>query len=151
MILDSLSGLDRVQLLEVYARSVMLPEFGRCAEWVELFLPDARVCCASSGDQGTESRSRDALLALGRRMACGEFDLVLGNLAPPLRTRHLLSNITLFGTDTKSAEGCAVVTVTTLGGPNPPRWLASGTYADRFYKGAEGCWRIQSRTFIADK
>ena len=86
MILDSLSGLDRVQLLEVYARSVMLPELGRCAEWVELFLPDARVSRAGRAEGGAEFRGREALLGLGRRMASGEFD---------------------------------VVTVTTLGGPNP--------------------------------
>jgi hypothetical protein len=118
MILDSLSGLDRVQLLEVYARSVMLLELGRCAEWVELFLPDARVSCAGRAEGGAEFRGREALLGLGRRMASGEFD---------------------------------VVTVTTLGGPNPPRWPASGRYADRLSKGAEDCWRLQGRTFIADK
>jgi SnoaL-like domain len=147
MILDSLSGLDRVHLLEVYARSVMLPELGRSAEWVELFLPEAQVRCGEAG----EFKGREALGALARRLANGEFDLALGGLAPPLRTRHLLSNITLSSTDSRRASGHAVVTVTSIGGPEPPRWLASGRYTDHFAKGAEGCWRFERRMYIADR
>jgi hypothetical protein len=30
------------------------------------------------------------------------------------------------------------------------RWLASGLYTDRLSKCSSGCWRFNSRTFIAD-
>jgi hypothetical protein len=39
MVLDALSISDRVNLLELYARSVMLIELGRPREWAELFAP----------------------------------------------------------------------------------------------------------------
>src|SRR6267154_464504 len=69
MEIDSLTPYDRVQLLEVYARSVMLLELGRCTEWADLFLPQALVRCAGASEQApVEFKGRDALLALGRRL-----------------------------------------------------------------------------------
>ena len=151
MILDSLTALDRVQLLEVYARSVMLLDLGRCAEWADLFLPDALVrCTCTDARASTQFKGREELLALGRRLMLGEFDLAVGRLVPPLRCRHLLSNITLFESERRGASGYAFLTVTTVGGPEPGRRLASGKYLDRLHKSAAGCWRFASRTFIAD-
>jgi hypothetical protein len=149
MVLDSLTAYDRVQLLEVYSRSVMLLEFGRCSEWADLFSPEAVVRC--TGAQGpVEFKGRDALLALSRRLMLGEFDIAAGDFTPPLRTRHVLSNITLFGDKARDASGYAFLAVTTVGGPEPPRWLASGKYSDRLHRGSAGCWRFQSRVFIPD-
>ena len=45
MWLDTLNTADRVNLLELYARSVMLIELGRAADWVDLFDPYALVRC----------------------------------------------------------------------------------------------------------
>jgi SnoaL-like protein len=151
MMLDSLTPYDRVQLLEVYARSVMLLELGRCAEWADLFLPQALVRCPGTGDNASvQFKGRDELLVLGRRLMLGEFDVAAGRLVPPLRCRHLLNNITLFGGEPQGASGYAFLTVTTVGGREPPRWLASGKYSDRLRRCAAGCWRFESRTFIPD-
>jgi hypothetical protein len=151
MVLDTLTAYDRVQLLEVYARSVMLLELGRCAEWVDLFLPNALVRCAGTGKRASgQFKGRDELLALGRRLMLGEFDVAVGCLVPPSRCRHLLGNITLFGTDTRHALGYGFLTVTTIGGSEPPRWLGSGRYSDRLYKSSGGCWQFENRMFIPD-
>jgi hypothetical protein len=151
VILDSLSAGDRVQLLEVYARSVMLLELGRCEEWADLFSPQALVRCAGAREQApVEFKGRNELLVLGRRLMLGEFDVAVGCLAPPLRCRHLMSNITLFGDEARHASGYGFLTVTTIGGREPPRWLASGRYSDRLFKCPAGCWRFESRTFIPD-
>src|SRR5436190_17246504 len=100
VVLDSLSAGDRAQLLELYARSIMLLELGRCADWGDLFAPGALVRCAGNGGKAPiEFKGRDQLLALARRLIQGEFDLALGPLAPPLRCRHLLSSISLFGAE----------------------------------------------------
>jgi hypothetical protein len=152
VILDSLTPYDRVQLLEVYARSVMLLELGRCAEWVDLFSPHAVIQCPGTGEHaGVQFKGREELLALGRRLVLGEFDVAVGRLVPPLRCRHLLSNITLFESERRGASGYAFVTVTTVGGPEPPRWLASGKYADRLHRCGSGCWQFESRTFTPDR
>jgi hypothetical protein len=93
MVIDPLSSGDRVQLLEVYARSVMLLELGRSAEWANLFGPQAafRYVPASEASP-VEFRGREELLALGQRLMRGEFDLAVGNPAvSPLRARHHLS------------------------------------------------------------
>ena len=151
MITEWLSTADRVQLLEVYARSVMLLELGRCTEWVDLFLPQALVRCAGArGQTPIEFKGRDELLVLGRRLMCGEFDIAAGSNVPPLRCRNILSNITLFGNEARRAAGYAFLTVTTIGGREPPRWLASGAYSDRLFKCPAGSWRFESRMFIAD-
>ena len=151
MVLDSLTPYDRVQLLEVYARSVMLLELGRCAEWVDLFSPHAVIHCPGGGEHdGVQFKGREEFLALGRRLMLGEFDVAVGPLVPPLRCRHLLSNITLFESERRGAIGYALVTVTTAGGAEPPRWLASGKYSDQLHRCGTGCWQFESRTFIPD-
>jgi SnoaL-like protein len=151
VILDSLTAGDRVQLLEVYSRSVMLLELDRCEEWADLFSPQAVVRCTSAREQAPlEFKGRDELLVLGRRLMLGEFDVAVGRLAPPLRCRHLISNITLFGAEARHALGYGFLTVTTIGGREPPRWLASGRYSDRLYRCSAGCWRFESRTYIPD-
>jgi hypothetical protein len=151
VILDSLTAGDRVQLLEVYARSVMLLELGRCEEWADLFSPHALVRCTGAGEQApVEFKGRDELLVLGRRLMLGEFDVAVGRLAPPSRCRHLMSNITLFAEDARHASGYGFLTVTTIGCRDPPRWLASGRYSDRLYKSSAGCWCFETRTFIPD-
>jgi SnoaL-like domain len=151
MVLDLLTPYDRVQLLEVYARSVMLLELGRCAEWADLFFPEALLRCAGAqGRSPDEFKGRKALLAVGRRLMLGEFDVSAGHLVPPLRTRHMLSNITLFGEEAGHATGYAFLTVTTIGGGEPPRWMGSGKYSDRLHRCPARCWRFVSRTFTAD-
>lgn len=151
MIGDTLSSSDRGQLLEVYARSVMLLELGRCTDWAELFFPHALVRWSGPREQRPiEFKGHDELLDLGRRLMCGEFDIATGRGMPPLRYRHFLSNITLFGHEARRASGYAFLTVTTIGGREPPRWLVSGTYSDRLFRCPAGCWRFESRSFTAD-
>ena len=152
MVIDPLSSGDRVQLLEVYARSVMLLELGRCAEWANLFAPQAAFRYVRANETSpVEFRGREELLALGQRLMRGEFDLALGNVAvSPLRARHHLSNVTLFGGGHGQASGYAFLTVATIGGTEPPRWLASGMYSDSLFKNPAGCWCFESRTFTAD-
>jgi hypothetical protein len=151
VVIDSLTADDRVQLLEVYARSVMLIELGRCTEWAALFLPDALVHCAGAGEPtSVKFKGRNELVTLGHRMIHGEFDIALGRIMPPLRCRHSLSNITLFGAGARRASGHGFLTVTTIGGREPPRWLGSGRYSDRLYKCSAGCWQFEDRTFIPD-
>ena len=151
MDIDSLTPYDRVQLLEVYARSVMLLELGRCTEWADLFLPQAFLRCAGTSEEApVEFKGRDSLVALSRRLMVGEFDVAAGRLTPPLRTRQALSNITLFGDGARHASGYAFVTVTTVGDAEPPRWLGAGKYSDRLHRCPAGRWRFESRTFIPD-
>ncbi len=151
MVLDSLTADDRVQLLEVYARSIMLLELGRCAEWAALFLPDALLNCGGTGGAASvQFKGREELVALGQGMMLGKFDVAVGRLMPPSRCRHLLSNITLFGTGACRASGHGFLTVTTIGGSAPPRWLGSGRYSDSLYKCSAGCWQFENRTFIPD-
>ena len=86
---DVLNTADRVNLLELYARSVMLLELGRAADWADLFGLNAQVCCAEPasarvGDTAAGARQfkgRTELLELARRMIAGEFDLAMGDLA----------------------------------------------------------------------
>jgi hypothetical protein len=155
MVLDTLTSSDRVELLELYARSVMLLDLGRCTEWADLFAPDAVVRCADARDPDARDpcaiqqfQGHDELLTLGRRLMSGEFDIALGSVAPPLRCRHLLSNITLFGEGPHHASAFAYVTVISIGGIEPPRWMASG-YCDRLRKCPAG-WRFENRRFDAD-
>jgi len=129
----------------------MLLELGRCAEWADLFFPDGILRCAGAhGQAPVEFKGRTELLSLGKRLMRGELDIAAGNLAPPLRCRQVLSNITLFEQQARHASGYAFVNVTTIGGREAPRWLASGRYSDQLFKCAAGCWRFERRVFVGD-
>src|SRR4029077_9489151 len=90
MVLDALSAADRVNLLELYARSVMLIELGRTREWAELFAPQGWARCEIPPDQSVRRsfNGREQLLDLARRMAAGEFDLATGPLTPATPCRR---------------------------------------------------------------
>jgi SnoaL-like domain len=158
MWLDTLTASDRVNLLELYARSVMLLELGRCKDWADLFQPDALVRCASPADDASSERfgvsrqfrGRAELLELARRIIDGEFDLALGPLNPSVRCRHTLSNVSLFGEGTARASGYAHLTVTSVGGAAAPCGLASGMYSDALRKCGAGCWQFESRALMAN-
>src|SRR5215475_9030220 len=100
--LDTLNTADRVNLLELYGRSVMLLELGRASEWVNLFVPHAHLRCGSQ-----EFTGRTELLGLARRIVAGEFDLAVGALTPPVRCRHNLSDVSLFADGAAGAAGFA--------------------------------------------
>jgi len=152
MVLDALSAADRVNLLELYARSVMLIELGRTREWAELFAPQGWARCEIPPDQSVRRsfNGREQLLDLARQMAAGEFDLATGPLTPATPCRRVLTDISLFAQGTGSALGFAHLTMTTMARHEPPRWIASGLYHDRLGKNSCGCWQFQSRTFLAD-
>jgi hypothetical protein len=146
--LDTLNTGDRVNLLELYGRSVMLLELGRAADWVELFDPYALVRCAGGLRQ---FKGRAELLELARRMIAGEFDLAAGVMTPAAHCRHALTDISLFSVGAEGgATGYAHLTVTAAGGVGPPRWLASGIYSDRLHRCGAGCWRFESRVLTID-
>jgi len=146
VVLDTLTANDRAQLLEVYARSVMLLHLGRCADWVQLFEPRCRVRCADGGS----FTGYEELLDLSRRSMRGEMDVAVGKPLTPARSRHYLNNITLFDQGARCAAGFAFLTIATIGGVEASRCLASGLYSDQFIKCPSGCWRFMSRTFTAD-
>jgi SnoaL-like domain len=152
VVLDSLSTADRVNLLELYARSVMLIELGRTREWAELFVPEGWATCESPLDESLKRpfKGRAQLLDLARQMAAGEFDLTTGRLTPVTRCRRVLTDISLFAEGSGSALGFAHLTVTSMATREPPRWIASGRYHDRLGRNASGCCQFNSRTFIAD-
>jgi SnoaL-like domain len=151
VVIDPLSSGDRVQLLEVYARSVMLLELEQYAEWANLYGLHARVRFIHGSEQSpVEFRGRDQLLTLGQRLRRGEVGFGFGNVGPRVRVRHHLTNITLFGDGPRWALGYAFLTVATLGGAQAPRWVASGVYSDRLSKNPAGCWCFQERTFTED-
>jgi hypothetical protein len=145
--LDTLNTADRVNLLELYARSVMLIELGRACDWVELFDPYALVRCAGASRQ---FKGRAELLDLARRSIAGEFDLAAGVMTPPAHCRHTLTDISLFSGADAGATGYAHLTVTAAGGGGAPRWLASGTYSDRLHRCGAGCWRFECRVLTID-
>lgn len=160
MWVDVLNTADRVNLLELYARSVMLLELGRAADWVDLFGLNAQVCCAEPASDGVGDRvgdkapgprqfkGRTELLELARRMIAGEFDLATGVLQSPTRFRHSLSDISLFADGAQAtARGYAHLTVTLAGRTG---WVASGTYTDRLCRCSGGCWRFESRVLTVD-
>jgi len=148
MWLDTLNTADRVNLLELYGRSVMLIELGRAAEWVDLFEPHALVRCARHTHQ---FKGRAELLGFARRMIAGEFDLAAGLLTPPLHCRHTLTDISLFSDGAQgTAKGYAHLAVTAASDAGSPRWLASGTYSDRLRKCGGGCWLFESRVLTVD-
>lgn len=149
MWLDTLNSADRVNLLELYGRSVMLIELGRADEWVDLFEPHALVRC-SGGSQHFKGRAE--LLKIARRMVAGEFDLAAGVMAPPSHCRHTLTDISLFSHGVHGiAKGYAHLAVTAANDAGPPRWLASGIYADELRKCAGGCWLFESRVLTVDR
>jgi len=148
MWLDTLNTADRVNLLELYGRSVMLIELGRADEWVDLFEPYALVRCAGGSQQ---FKGRAELLKIARQMIAGEFDLAAGAMTPPLHCRHTLTDISLFSHGTQGiAKGYAHLAVT-ASDAGAPRWLASGMYADELRKCAGGCWLFESRVLTVDR
>jgi hypothetical protein len=148
MWLDTLNTADRVNLLELYGRSVMLIELGRAAEWVELFEPHALVRCARGSQQ---FKGRAALLGFAQRMITGEFDLAAGLLTPPSHCRHTLTDISLFSDGAQGmAKGYAHLAVTAAGDSGSPRWLASGMYSDRLRRCHGGCWLFECRVLTVD-
>jgi SnoaL-like domain len=153
---DVLNTADRVTLLELYARSVMLLELGRAVDWADLFGLNAQVCCAGPasarvGDTAAGTRQfkgRTELLELARRMIAGEFDLAVGVVKTPARLRHSLSDISLFADGVPgAARGYAHVTVTLVGRTG---WVASGLYTDHLCRCSAGCWRFESRVLTVD-
>ena len=134
--LDTLNTADRVNLLELYARSVMLIELGRATDWVDLFDPYAVVRCAGGSRQ---FKGRAELLELAQRMIAGEFDLATGVMTPGSHCRHTLTDVSLFsGGADGGATGYAHLTVSAAAASAAPRWLASGVYADRLHKCGAG-------------
>ena len=126
----------------------MLLELGRATDWVDLFDPNALVRCAGGSRQ---FKGRTELLKLAQRMIAGEFDVAAGVMTPPSHCRHTLTDISLFSEGaTGGATGYAHLTVTAAGGAGPPRWLASGIYADRLHRCGAGCWRFESRVLRVD-
>jgi SnoaL-like domain len=152
MVLDTLSVADRVNLLELYARSVMLIELGRPEEWADLFLPEGLARCESAREESPKRlfKGRKQLLDLARQIAAGEFDWSTGQLTPATPCRRVLTDISLFTAGTRSALGFAHLTMTSMATREPPRWMASGLYHDHLRKNASGCWQFLSRTFLAD-
>jgi hypothetical protein len=151
MVLDALTPSDRVNLLELYARSVMLIELGRCGEWADLFVPLGSIVCeAQNGPTGRSFKGRDQLVELGRQMIAGDFDLTVGPLTPPICCRRVLSDISLFAHGTSVALGFAHLTVTSISGGEPPTWIASGLFRDLLNKSASGCWRFENRTYVPE-
>jgi hypothetical protein len=151
MVLDSLTTSDRVNLLELYARSVMLIELGQCTEWAELFVPQGSIVCeAHNGPTGRSFKGRDQLIELGRHMIAGEFDLTVGPLTPTVCCRRVLTDISLFAHGTSAALGFAHLTVTSISGQESPRWIASGLFRDLLSKSGSGCWRFESRTYVPE-
>ena len=151
MVLDTLTGADRVELLELYSRSVMLLDLNRCEEWARLFEPQALLQSNGTSDESRIQyfEGHDELLKFGRRIILGECDITGRRVMPPLRCRPLISNVSLFGQGPRSALGHAYLLVTSSGGVDAPRWLFGGMYSDRLRKCAAG-WRFESRTFTAD-
>jgi hypothetical protein len=152
MVLDSLSAADRAQLHELYARSVMLLELGRCNQWVELFEPDAVLLCTCvEGEVAVERRfkGRAELAKLGQWIVDGELDVALAKVERGIRTRHLLSNICLFQDGSHHAAGYVHVMVMAVSSGTPHR-LASGLYVDRLIKCGSGCWRFANRSLKVD-
>jgi SnoaL-like domain len=146
--LDTLNTADRVNLLELYARSVMLIELGRATDWVDLFDPYAVVRCAGGS---RPFKGRAELLELAHRMISGEFDLATGVMTPGSHCRHTLTDVSLFsGGADGGATGYAHLTVSAAAANAAPRWLASGVYADRLHKCGAGCWRFHSRILTVD-
>jgi hypothetical protein len=152
MVLDTLTAVDRVNLLELYARSSMLIELGRFAEWAQLFEDRGSVQFVGlDGPARVQTfRGRKELLELGRALSTGDFDVRGQGNARGLRTRHFLNNLSLFAETPGRALGYAHLTVMTVGGSAPTEWFASGVYSDRLRKCAACYWRFENRTLTLD-
>jgi len=140
MWLDTLHTADRVNLLELYGRSVMLLELGRATEWVDLFASQALLRCGSQQFKG-----RADLLNLAQRMIEGEFDFAVGSLTAPARCRHTLSDVCLFASGEAGATGFAHLSVFAGDAVGTPRLLFSGMYSDQLSRCGTGCWQFVSR------
>ena len=140
MWLDTLHTADRVNLLELYGRSVMLLELGRAAEWADLFASHAVLRCGSQQFSG-----RAELLNVARRIIEGEFDLAVGSLTAAARCRHTLSDVCLFASGEAGAAGFAHLNVFAGDDLSAPRLLFSGTYSDQLSRCGTGCWQFVSR------
>ena len=138
MWLDTLHTADRVNLLELYGRSVMLLELGRATEWVDLFASHALLRCGPQQFKG-----RAELLNLARRMIDGEFDPAVGSLTA--RCRHNLSDVCLFASGEAGAVGFAHLNVFAGDDVSAPRLLYSGMYSDQLSRCGTGCWQFVSR------
>src|SRR5262249_11382268 len=101
MVLDTLTAADRVNLLELYARSSMLLDLGHCKEWSDLFEPDAIVRCSG----GPQFAGRDELLRLARDTIEGTSNLALMRPSSPVNCRHTLTSVSLFAEGTRAAIG----------------------------------------------
>jgi hypothetical protein len=142
--LDTLPTADRVNLLELYGRSVMLLELGRAVEWVDLFASQALLRCGSQQFKG-----RDQLLNLARRMIEGEFDLAVGSLTAPTPCRHSLSDVCLFARGESGAAGFAHLNVFAGDDVGAPRLLFSGMYSDQLSRCGTGCWQFVNRVLAS--
>jgi len=138
--LDTLHTADRVNLLELYGRSVMLLELGRAAEWADLFASHAVLRCGSQQFSG-----RAELLNVARRIIEGEFDLAVGSLTAPVRCRHSLSDVCLFANGEAGAAGFAHLNVFAADDASAPRLLFAGMYSDKLSRCGTGCWQFVSR------
>lgn len=150
MVLDTLSVGDRANLLEVYARSVMLLDLGQCEAWANLFDSHAVVRSAREDSTASQFSGRQEFLQLARDTFEGHFNLALGSLNPRTRCHHILSNVCLYADGAHHARGYAHVLITTRGESAAPRWLAAGIYSDQLVKCSSGCWRFQTRRLILD-
>ena len=150
MVLDTLSVGDRANLLEVYARSVMLLDLGHCEAWADLFESHAVVRSAREDSTSSQFSGRQELMKLARDTFEGRVNLALGCSSPAIRCYHILSNVCLYTDGAHYARGYAHLLITTRGGNDAVRWLAAGIYSDRLSKCGSGCWRFQSRTLNLD-
>jgi len=146
MVLDILTAADRVNLLELYARSSMLLDLGRCQEWTDLFEAGAVVRCSA----GRQFRGHDELLKLARDTVEGRCSLALVPMSSPVRCRHVLSNVSPFAEGNRKALGYAYLSVGRKGDLTA-RQVAAGVYFDQLWRSASGCWRFSSRLFTSDE
>ena len=149
MVLDTLTTADRVNLLELYARSVMLLELGRCADWAALFELHAVLECTPATGQPQTFKGHDALVGLARRMIAGDFDLAMGNLDAAFSLRRHLTDVALFGQGSGHALGYAHLSLISADEARPSI-LGAGVFSDHLTRGSVGCWRFASRTFVAN-
>jgi hypothetical protein len=146
MVLDSLTADDRVNLLELYARSSMLLDLERCEEWSRLFESGAIIRCSG----GRQFQGHDELLKLARDTVAGTINLALVEMKPAVRSRHMLTNVCLYGEGHRMAYGYVHLLVASRG-VLPSRHLAAGVYFDQLLRTSSGCWRFGSRLFTSDE
>jgi SnoaL-like domain len=145
MVLDTLTAGDRVNLLELYARSAMLLDLGRCEDWLDLFEPRAVIRVDSQS--GCQFAGRAELFDLARNVVDGRLNLALSRTTGPVPCRHILSNVCLFSDGYRLARGYAHLSITGGSDVEALRWFSAGVYADRVRRDTSGCWRFESRIF----